>query len=386
MPRNLNPETRTLNPIPHTLYPLLSLALFTGCLRSGDELRRAGDEIIACGRLFHTGTRVVLWTDPGGFDAYRVHRRFSNTDQITPSRPVEGTDTPNRYSPLRAIRDAAMAQRVAAHGWSLEDLQQVVDQFVIHYDVCGTSRRCFEVLHDVRGLSVHFMLDVDGTIYQTLDLKERARHAGTANDRSIGVEIANMGAYRDAKTLAQWYATDADGRVRLILPPDWRPLGVDTSQPCPAFRPARNEIIRGTINGANLYQYDYTPQQYAALARLAATLSRVFPNLKLQVPGYWTGPSVERRNRGFRFMHSTLGFPGAVMAAPIWMAEFPGAELSDAISSRARWKVRNDVISDSVLSDFRGLLGHYHVTREKSDPGPAFDWSRVLTDARRLAR
>ena len=48
-------------------------------------------------------------------------------------------------------------------------LQQVVDQFVIHFDVCGTSRRCFEVLQDKRGLSVHFMLDIDGTIYQTLD-------------------------------------------------------------------------------------------------------------------------------------------------------------------------------------------------------------------------
>jgi len=37
--------------------------------------------------------------------------------------------------------------------------------------------QCFKVLHDHRDLSVHFMLDLDGTIYQTLDLKERAWHA-----------------------------------------------------------------------------------------------------------------------------------------------------------------------------------------------------------------
>jgi N-acetyl-anhydromuramyl-L-alanine amidase AmpD len=37
------------------------------------------------------------------------------------------------------------------------------------------------------------MLDLDGTIYQTLDLKERASHATIANSRSIGIEIANMG-------------------------------------------------------------------------------------------------------------------------------------------------------------------------------------------------
>ena len=39
------------------------------------------------------------------------------------------------------------------------------------------------------------MLDLDGTIYQTLDLKERAWHATTSNSRSVGIEIANIGAY-----------------------------------------------------------------------------------------------------------------------------------------------------------------------------------------------
>ena len=52
-------------------------------------------------------------------------------------------------------------------------------------------------LHDRRGLSVHFLLDVDGTLYQTLDLRERAWHAGESffrgrrccNDFSIGIEL-----------------------------------------------------------------------------------------------------------------------------------------------------------------------------------------------------
>ncbi len=59
---------------------------------------------------------------------------------------------------------------------------------MLHYDVTAYSRTTFQVLHDYRGLSVHFMLDVDGTIYQTLDLKERAYHAGTANSRSVCVK------------------------------------------------------------------------------------------------------------------------------------------------------------------------------------------------------
>ena len=44
-----------------------------------------------------------------------------------------------------------------------------------------------------RGLSVHFLIDNDGTIYQILDINHIAYHAGSRkwNANSIGVEIAN---------------------------------------------------------------------------------------------------------------------------------------------------------------------------------------------------
>lgn len=66
-----------------------------------------------------------------------------------------------------------------------------VDLFVLHWDGCTSARQCFHVLLE-RGLSVHLMLDGDGTVYQALDLAEaRAWHAGDVNERSIGVEIQN---------------------------------------------------------------------------------------------------------------------------------------------------------------------------------------------------
>ena len=60
----------------------------------GTELRRTGDEIVVCGRLFHTGTPVVLWTDPGGYDAYRTEKRFAPIEKSAwkpervPTRPI----------------------------------------------------------------------------------------------------------------------------------------------------------------------------------------------------------------------------------------------------------------------------------------------------------
>tara|TARA_R110000824_G_scaffold125971_3_gene285302 strand:- start:1103 stop:2035 length:933 start_codon:yes stop_codon:yes gene_type:complete len=64
--------------------------------------------------------------------------------------------------------------------------------FVNHWDVCLSSTACQRVL-DNRGISVHFLIDNDGTIYQTLDLQHAAWHAGSsrANRPSIGVEITN---------------------------------------------------------------------------------------------------------------------------------------------------------------------------------------------------
>lgn len=298
--------------------------------RPGDRLLRCGDEIVAAGQFFHTGTPVVLWMDPGGYDAYRCRRHFQ-PELIMPHAPAAPTD-PNRYGTRRNL-PKDVRERVSARGWSLDEARAVVDQFVIHYDACGTSARCFKVLHDLRGLSVQFMLDLDGTIYQTLDLKERAWHAGTANDRSIGVEIANIGAYRNMKVPDEWYAKDLFGWPYVRIPAKIEERNVRT--PWFVARPASKELATGVINGQDLMQYDFTPQQYDALVKLVATLNRVFPKLRIDVP-----------------------------------RDSDGA-------------VRTDVLSETELAQWSGLLGHLHVTKEKVDPGPAFDWDRVIEEARR---
>ena len=43
--------------------------------------------------------------------------------------------------------------------------------FVVHWDVCLSSRSCFNILQN-RGLSVHFLIDNDGTIFQIMDCND----------------------------------------------------------------------------------------------------------------------------------------------------------------------------------------------------------------------
>src|SRR5687767_6675270 len=78
-----------------------------GDARPGAKLERQGDEIMVCGQLFHTGAPVVLWTDPGGYDAYRTERRFAPHEQSSWSATTRAAATqpslrevgsPARYS------------------------------------------------------------------------------------------------------------------------------------------------------------------------------------------------------------------------------------------------------------------------------------------------
>src|SRR5262245_25766914 len=106
---------------------------------------RDGDEIAIAGQFFDIGTKVILWSDPGGMSGYDKSN-FAERDRVREGK------------------------------WDLAMVRETVDQFVIHYDGSGSSAECFKVLND-RSLSVHFMLDTDGTIYQMLDVRERAWHA-----------------------------------------------------------------------------------------------------------------------------------------------------------------------------------------------------------------
>jgi N-acetyl-anhydromuramyl-L-alanine amidase AmpD len=318
--------------------PLLGLLLLSACTSApkthapGTHSARTGDEIVAAGQFFHTGTPVVLWLDPGGYDAYRVERRFApfdKSDWEDSAAQVKDLSTPNRYGLRNSGLTWLEREEVRGGGWDLLRLQDTVDQFVLHYDASGTSRQCFKILHDHRCLSVHFMLDLDGTIYQTLDLKERAWHASIANTRSIGIEIANIGAYRNDATLNRWYKKDSAGTYIQI---PFNPTGIRT----PNFiaRPIRPEPISGEIQNQQLLQYDLTPQQYEALAKLTATLCRIFPKLTLDYPKDSTGNLIRTK------------------------------------------------LPDDQLKSHTGLIGHYHIQSNKTDPGPAFQWDKLLHDTK----
>jgi N-acetyl-anhydromuramyl-L-alanine amidase AmpD len=39
-------------------------------------------------------------------------------------------------------------------------------------------------------------------------------------------------------------------------------------------------------------------------------------------------------------------------------------------------------LSENDFKAYQGLLGHYHVQSNKVDPGPAFQWDRLIRESR----
>jgi len=132
---------------------------------------------------------------------------------------------------------------------------RVPQMFVNHWDVCLSSETCAKILNK-RGISVHFCIDNDGTIYQILDMQHGAWHASNwaGNKRGIGVEISNAyyTKYQD------WYDENGFGE---------RPI-----------------VESSTVHGINLKNYlDFYPIQIKALKALWKSVHLAF-NIPLVCP------------------------------------------------------------------------------------------------------
>jgi len=228
------------------LSPLILALLFAAQTESSappNPSPTRGTSIIAAGQPIDVGRTVVLWNDEQGFNAYE-------------KRCIDQTGGCCDFDSARFGTRKGLTTR------TLANLQDIVSQFVLHFDGCVNSRSCFKSMHNRTrpgggsgcGLSAHFMIDTDGTIYQTLDLAERAYHAEQENSISVGVEICNRGRYK------------ADEMNR--LPAEWR------------TRPHHFVVINGERHDA----FEFRPEQYESIVAITRALLRVFPKMKPEVP------------------------------------------------------------------------------------------------------
>lgn len=196
--------------------------------------------IVVCDKKYDIGTRVVLWNEPGGLSAYDK-AAYETEDRKT--------------GKIEVVKGKRYKSRLALGGTpDLAKLKKIVWQFALHHSGLYRSRDTYETLQQ-RGLSVHFILDDDGTLYQCLDVRERAYHIGTNNAMSVGIEI-------DSRAAAGQHPDAYDEAHQKKYKVGPRRVKVDT------------------IHGMKMKGFDYSDGQYATLVKLAKVLLEIFPLIK----------------------------------------------------------------------------------------------------------
>ncbi len=204
--------------------------------------------------------------------------------------------------------DRTAEQLAATSRPEIDALGKHIWQIALHHDVTMNAKDTYNVLC-TRGLSTHFCVNYDGTLYQYMDPYHMAWATGENNNHSIAIDMNNP-VYTELR------AEDPANGMR--------------------------DIYQGKINGSVKTMLGYTEPQYETIIALIKAFIT-----EINVPGEepWT--------------------PLPVVAANCFP---PISENGEVI---------NRLLRDSV--SFKGFLGHYHCSANKWDPGPAFDWLRVLS-------
>ncbi len=208
-----------------------------------------GKLIIACEGRVDLGPTFINYEEGKRWNSTVEGLIDLNTGYMTQAGGCTGPTAKNR-GPRRFSTRPALRRMPNP---SLSAVQAVIKKFVLHHDGVNSSQVCMNVLHNERGLSCHFLIDNDGTIYQTLDLALMGYHAAAFNSDSIGVEFCNRGILDNP----DYYATAA---VKHPISDDY------------------------FINGHKMKSFDFTPQQYEAFYMLSGALVKHLPNLALEYP------------------------------------------------------------------------------------------------------
>jgi N-acetyl-anhydromuramyl-L-alanine amidase AmpD len=224
---------------------------------------RPSGKVIIGGQEFQTDAKIVNFREGPRWDATIESCIATETD---PNPFAKGCtmQAPGKYAPYDGFGGHKFTRRYQGrpalqHSWNrgvnapYDAAKQVIRQFMIHHDGCATADMCFSVLQNERGLSCHFLVDNDGTIFQTLDLALEGWHGSELNASSIGVELCNRG---DAAKEPTYYSRKNQSR-------DVKPCKIN------------NHVIKS---------YDFTKEQKEEMRRLARALLRLLPNLPAEYP------------------------------------------------------------------------------------------------------
>ena len=184
-----------------------------------------------------------------------------------------------------------------------------------------------------RRLSIHFTIDIDGTITQHADLNLYCAHIGSRHDRPYSLNLRSIG----IEMTSRGFASKKDLRglgLRERTQLDWE---------------APRDVYRSVIGGRKVNTVSYYYPQHIAMLWLVETISGVL-NIPRRIPMVEVG------------INDTT---------PRWLADMGVEPVTDPDSGRIYLPSfeRDYRHKKGLRSTFQGTLGHFHVHKTKYDPG-----------------
>ncbi len=259
-------------------------------------------------------------------------------DVKTPDKGPTGEAQPPVYVALKRTDGQDFVSRKSNKGvaiTTIEGLKELVNTVVLHTDITVHALSTLAALKG-RDLSSHFCINWNGIIYQYADLADYTAHAGKDfNRQSIGIDLNlliynenNLGAEQN-RDMKRTY-DDYTAVYRAKLTEMFRAQGKSQKDIPKLLEDYEREKSRTMVlNGQTLTSPGYTPKQYEATIAL----------LKLFV--------------------KLLDLPKMYPMKP-------------------DGKVLDLHLEGDDAKKLKGIIAHWHVSFERWDPGPGFDWERVL--------
>jgi len=220
---------------------------------------------------------------------------------------------------------------------TMEDLKKTISFVVIHTDLAKHARQTFSFLigRDPTPLSTHFCINWNGVIYQYADVADRTAHGGETNDITIGIDMnlkmvnmnraGNRDKVKSFNRLRKAYKNLAKQKIRERSP---NLTGKRLTRELEKYEFEQPRQLK--LQGSNIRAWGYTPAQYDSL----------------------------------------------ILLLKLFVREL---DLEKSYPMTPDGKVIPQLLADDDLKMLKGFIGHWHLSDQRWDPGPAFDWERVLS-------
>ncbi len=222
-----------------------------------------------------------------------------------------------------------------------DDLKKAIQFCVLHTDLTKHARGTFDALwsHQPNPLSSHFCINWNGIIYQYADVQFKTSHAGDTNDITIGIDMN----HRLVNIRADYNRDDAKAADKLRA------------------------------------KYMKLTKEKLLEAREAKGLPPLTPEqLKRELEKYEQERPVEMKiQTGLlkTWGYAPIQYESLILLLKLFVREI---DLAKSFPMGPNGKVVGELLVEDDVKKLKGFVAHWHLCDSRWDPGPAFDWERVL--------